>query len=261
MEFKSQTSALNQLSELAEHDVHSILIDGKIGSGKTYVASKYADLLKIQDVTILKPTVNEIRDCFEACTTLDNRIVIIIENADLGVPAVFSTMLKFLEEPVNHVYVVVTCRNIQFVPDTIISRCATVSIMSPTHEDILLYARHKDSSKYDSLSGMKLWKILHSFGDVDYLYSLNNENLAFIENTSVEWLKKLPVSNSVWRLNHFGDNSSFPPEYSIRMIMNQSNNPVVKNFCLDCLNNLQKTNIAQHASLAKFVLDVKYLTD
>ena len=259
MEFNSQSNALSQLSILAAHNTHSILIDGVSGSGKTYIATKYADFLDISDVHIINSNVNDIREYFETSIMLTNKILFIIENADLGVVSVFSTMLKFLEEPVNHVYVIVTCRNIQYVPDTIISRCSVVSIMPPTFADINTYAKAKDSARFNDLSHMKLWKVLKSFSDVDYIYSLNNENLNYIENTSIEWLKKLPVSNSMWRLNHFADNSTFPPEYKVRMIMNDSKNQYVKNICLECLNDLQRTNIAGHVALAKFALDIKYL--
>lgn len=258
MEFKNQKLASEQLSLLAEHNIHSVLIDGCSGSGKTHIAMKYAELLKIDDVQIIKPVVNEIRESLESCIALTNKILIIVENADLGVLAVFSTMLKFLEEPLDHVYVIVTCRNIQFVPDTIISRCAVISITSPFHDDVLKYAKEKDTQKFDSLHGMKLWKILNSFSDVDFIYSLNNDNLTYIENTSIEWIKKLPISNSMWKLNHFGDNSSLPPEYPLRMMMNDSKNPYVKELCLRCLNDIQKTNIASHVVLAKFAFDVKY---
>lgn len=260
MEFKNQKLSLEQLSLLAEHNTHSILIDGCSGSGKTYVAMKYATLLSIDDIQIVKPAVNEIRDSLESCINLTNKILIIVENADLGVVSVFSTMLKFLEEPLDHVYVIVTCRNIQFVPDTIISRCAVVSLTTPFQEDVVQYAKEKDIKKFDNLHGMKLWKIINSFSDVDFIYSLNMDDLTYIENTSIEWLKKLPVSNSMWKLNHFGDNSTLPPEYPLRMMMNDSKDPYVKRLCLQCLNDIQKTNIASHVVLAKFALDIKYTT-
>jgi len=261
MDFKNQSNALIQLKLLSDHNTHSILIDGVSGSGKTYIAAKYAEFLCIKDVHVISSNVNDIRECIESSLTLTNKILFIVENADLGVSSVFSTMLKFLEEPVDHVYIIVTCRNIQYVPDTIISRCSTVSIIPPTDDDINTYAKSKDTARFDDLHNMKLWKILKSFSDVDYIYSLNNENLNYIENTSIEWLKKLPISNSMWRLNHFQDNSQLPPEYKVRMIMEGSKNKLVKDICLDCLNDLQKTNIASHVVLAKFAFEIKYAVE
>lgn len=260
MNFKNQTDALNQLETLAKHDIHSIIIEGVAGCGKTHIASSYAGYLHIPNTQVIQPNVNDVRDCIENCETISEKILIILENADSGVPAVFSTMLKFLEEPIQNVYIIVTCRNIQFVPDTIISRCSVVSVVNPTSDDINLYAENKDHTRYIALSKLKLWSIIRSFKEVDYLFSLNPENVDYLENTSIEWLKKLPVTNSVWRLNHYADNSTFPPEYSVRMILSQTNDPIVRYFCLTCIDNLMKTNIAPHTTLAKFVFDIKYLT-
>jgi hypothetical protein len=260
MNFKSQESALSQIETLSKSRSHSILISGNSGSGKTYLSMRYAELLNIEDTFIVKPVVGDIRDCIDTCYNTSNDVVIVLENADTGVQAVFSSVLKFLEEPAHNVYVIVTCRNLQYVPDTIISRCSVVSIMSPTESDILLYAKTKDSAKYDRMSGMKLWKIMKSFSDVDYIYSLTDDKLTYLENTSIEWLRKLPVSNSMWKLNHYGDNSNLPPEYPVRMIMNNSKDMYIRNLCLECLDNLQKSNIAAHATLGKFVLEIKYTT-
>ena len=51
-------------------------------------------------------------------TSIDTDVIICVENLDKGNPAAAQVLLKNLEEPSDHVYFVITCRNIKRVPDT-----------------------------------------------------------------------------------------------------------------------------------------------
>lgn len=255
MNFKSQVNAIDQLKLLASYDRHSVLIEGVEGCGKTYLVKYYAELLDIEDVVIIDPTVNSIRDTLNTCYSLNNRIVVGVENLDLGVFAASSALLKFLEEPTPNVYLVVTARNIQKVADTIISRSAVVSVSPPIQSDVEIYAANKDNLKFNKLKSNRIWKPVRSFKDVDLVFKFSPEQQDYY--SSLDSLKFTDtVSNIVWYLGHYSDNTETPVDYVIRYIM--KHNPRLRKFCMECLTELSYNRIATHATLAKFVFDCKY---
>ena len=122
MNFVSQNTPTLQLMDLANSRHHSILIEGPQGCGKTYLAKQYAAMLNVSDFEVVKCSVDTIRDAIDETCKIKNDVVICLENLDDGVLSASYTILKFLEEPLPNVYIVVTCRNLKKVPDTIISR-------------------------------------------------------------------------------------------------------------------------------------------
>ena len=113
MELISQRAALEDLHRLADANKHSILIEGSEGCGKSYIAKQYATMLDIVDFQVVEPKVQCIKEAINSCYVIDNPIVLYIENLDTGVLAASYALLKFLEEPSSHVYIVITCRNLQ----------------------------------------------------------------------------------------------------------------------------------------------------
>ena len=99
-----QKEPIQELKQLADSDRHSVLVEGPSGCGKSYLAKQYAAMLGISDFAVINPTVQDIRDSINGSYNLDSPIVLCIENLDCGVPAASYTILKFLEEPLSHVY-------------------------------------------------------------------------------------------------------------------------------------------------------------
>ena len=95
MILKCQSSALDELQNLADSDRHSVLIEGVAGSGKTYLAKQYAKFLSINDFVTVNATVNDIRKSIDTSYNLESKIVICIENLDTGVAGASHTLLKF----------------------------------------------------------------------------------------------------------------------------------------------------------------------
>ena len=107
MELISQRAALEDLHRLADANKHSILIEGSEGCGKSYIAKQYATMLDIVDFQVVEPKVQCIKEAINSCYVIDNPIVLYIENLDTGVLAASYALLKFLEEPSSHVYIVI----------------------------------------------------------------------------------------------------------------------------------------------------------
>ncbi len=258
MNFKCQVDSIDQLTSLAAADRHSILIDGPKGCGKTYLSKLYASKVGAYDYVSVDPNVQAIKDTLDSCFNLDQKIVVCIENLDSGMLSASYTLLKFLEEPRSNVYIVVTCRNIRKVPDTIISRSACVSVSPPILSDIDDYSRVKDDIKYTRLSKKDIWRCVRTFGDVDLVYSMSPEQLDYYSYLDPKTIFKDSIANITWMLGHYKDNSETPLEFVIRYILCSTQDMYVRKICAQCVSDLLSARIAKHAVLAKFAFEGKY---
>lgn len=258
MNFICQKYSLEELQKLANNDRHSILIEGPPGCGKTYLSKQYARMLDVYDFAEVAPKVNDIRESVDSCLQLDNRVVLCIENLDKGVSGASYTLLKSLEEPYPNMYIVITCRNINDVPDTIISRSTVVSACPPVDSDLDLFARSVNPEKYFKLAKSRIWNCIRTLGDVNIILNMSDEHIGYFNTLDDLSRFKDPISNIVWKLGHFDDKSETPVELVIRYIMEFINTNHVKRAGIECISNLAKGRVAQHAILAKFAFECKY---
>lgn len=256
LDFKNQTLAKDELAQLAAQDKHSIMIEGPEGCGKTFLAKYFAHQLHCDDFQVITPKVQDLKSAIEECYQISTPVVLCIENLDAGVVAASYALLKFLEEPLSYVYILVTCRSREQVPDTIVSRSAVVTVGAPTHEDVLTYAKDRNFEKFFSFKDMPIWKAIKSFGDVDTLFKLTKENVEYIQTLPMYLKSNDAVSNTMWKLQKFPDNESTPLVLVIRYIL--CTEPKYWFVCHTCLQELAIGQIAAHAVLAKFLLDCKY---
>lgn len=258
MNFQCQSECLEELAVLAEYNRHSVVICGTSGSGKTYCAKQYASMLNVSDFVSVNPVVSDVKSTIETVLQLSSKVVICIENIDTGAPGAAYALLKFLEEPVSTVYVVITCNNIKRVPDTILSRSAVVYLSPPTVSDVESYARSKGSDRLIKLFNSNIWRAVRKFSDVDMLNNMNSSQLQYF--SVVDDMMKFTdtVSSLMWNLGHYPDNSEAPTDFIIRYILCNTTDSHLKLACNDCINSLSTSRIAQHAVLAKFVFEAKY---
>lgn len=258
MRFICQQEAMSQLQELSDHDRHSVLIEGVPGCGKTYLARQYANMLGIPDFQVIDSTVGAVRDAIDACYRISNPIVLCIENLDNGVAAASYALLKFLEEPAPHVYLVVTCQNINNVPDTIVSRSVCVITSPPIDKDIEVYASDKNFERYYQLHQTPLWRCVHTFKYADMVLKMTDEQVDYFAKLSEVLQFKDTVSNISWRLGHYPDNTDTPIELVISYLIEMSTSPHVKQAGIQCIKEINQGRIATHASIAKFIFESKY---
>lgn len=258
MIFNSQKEALDQLHILAESDRQSIIIVGPPGSGKSYLSREFANLLNVQDFDSIEPKVSDIREAIDGCINLKNRIVLEIKNLDLGVAAASYTLLKCLEEPMPNLYIVITCRNMQRVPDTIVSRSAVVTLGPPTNNDIDEFGKSADLLKFSTVSSRLVWQCVRSFSDAEEVLKMDSNEIQYYESLSELCKFKDSVSNIIWKLGHYNSGKDCNIELAIRSIMQLMHNPFITKCGIDCLNDLSKARIASHAVLAKFAFNAKF---
>lgn len=254
---KNQQHAYITLQDFAKGDKHSIIIEGPKKCGKTFMAQEYAKLLGVNDFQLVKPTVSELREVIDACAQLENNIVICIENLDDGVISASYTMLKFLEEPRKNVYIVITCSSCYRLPDTIISRSHIASINPPTIDDISSIAATKGIilSSVDA----KLKSCCNNFADIDIISKLDKEKVDYLQSLCQSATWRDSVSNIVWKLGHWSDNSDAPIEFVIRYIMHNINSPTVYQAGCKCLQDLDDNILGAHLTLCKFAYECKYI--
>lgn len=258
MNFKFQEDTISQLQVLASYGQHSILISGPPGVGKSYVAKLYRQYVGAQDFIIVQPNVQSIKSQLSECYNIEYPVVICIENLDLGVAGAAYALLKFLEEPKSNVYVIVTCRNIKSVPDTILSRSASLELPPPIASDIEMYAQKKDSVKYQLLRTTAVWRCVRSFSDVELVYEMTRDDRLYFDTLLPLLRSNECISNMVWALGHYPDNRETPVEYVIRYIMCNTDDSRIRKHCISCLNDLSKNNLGVHAVISKLVLELKY---
>lgn len=259
MDFACQKAALDELKMLAESGRHSIMIEGPAGCGKSYLALQFAKMLGVTDFQTVEPTVQAIRDTIDGCFQVGNPVVLCIENLDRGVASASYTILKFLEEPASNIYIVITCRNMNRVPDTIISRSVCVNAAPPIEADIDTYARSKDLAKFNQVCGSILWKCVRTFGDADTVLHMTDAQLAYFDGLQKLVGFRESISSTSWALQHYADNSETPIELVIRYVMEICNSHTIKHAGIACLSDITAGRIASHAAVARFVLDCKYL--
>ena len=262
MILQCQKESYNTLVDFAKKSCHSICIEGSQGSGKTHLAKEYAKLLKIPDFHIISPKTEAIRDIVSSANSTQFPIVFCIENLDDGVMSASSAILKFLEEPSVNTYIIITCRNIYHIPDTIVSRSLCVTLSNPHIEDINKLADSIDRSKYEYLSKTNLWKCINNLSDVKTVMDLSPEQIGYFDTATQTLLdNKLSVSDIIWRIGHYPDNKPTPIIFLLQYAMYNTDNPFIRNFILQALNELHNQRLASHLVLAKLVMDIQFLSE
>lgn len=253
-----QKVALSELNDLAQSGRQSILIEGPPGCGKSYLSRQFSNIQNISDFYQVAPKVADIREAMDACLSIKNPVVIEIDNLDTGVPAASYTLLKSLEEPLPNVYILVTCRNIQRVPDTIISRSAIVTVSPPTMSDIDNYGREKDLLKFNNVSSRLVWQCVRSFSDADQVLGMSLDEIMYYESLSEVCKFKDTVSNIIWKLSHYDSGSECNVELAIRSVIELMKNSFVTRCGIECITELNRGRMSPTAVLGKFVFNAKY---
>ncbi len=205
----SKTARQNRLS-------HAVLLTGKSGVGKKYLARYVAQLILCKhnacgecacckniendthpDVVFArkkcggKYSAEPFRELMKDAVILPNNgkfKVYIFEECDTMTPVIYNALLKIIEEPAEHLRFVFTCTNTALVPETIMSRVTVYEVADTTVEDCERYLIDSgvEEQKAKELSAVFSGNIGECVNFLNYL-SGNEKN----KKTAVETARKI----------------------------------------------------------------------
>ncbi len=120
---------------------HAYLFAGSRGLGKTSIARIFARALKTDERDIVELDaasnngVDEVRALNESVHTLpynSERKVYILDEAHMLSKSAWNAFLKTLEEPPQHVVIILATTELEKVPETVRSRCQVFQFKKPT---------------------------------------------------------------------------------------------------------------------------------
>lgn len=158
----------------------------------------------------------------------------------------------------SHVYIVVTCRNMKRVPDTIISRSNVVTTSPPSRIDIDAFANDRTPARFQELKNSPIWKCATSFSFAAKILDMTNEQVSFYPSLASMFSKRDTVSNMVWKLGHYPDNTEVPTEIAINYIIFSTQSKHIRMAGIQCMRDLSAGRVAAHAAIARFVFECKY---
>lgn len=255
MEFYHQSDSLDKLKQLAESDCHSILISGIRGSGKTYLASKFAKFVDAEIFNSIPAKVEDLRDAIDRSYTLPVKQVICIENLDDSRSAASQTILKYLEEPLPHVYVIVTCINTSELPSTILSRSIQLALNPPDAESLKAYGKSLNAPKFESIQPYAISACVKSYSEVKLLLSMTLDQIKYYEVFKDAKFWNQPSDTISWSLSHYPDNTKAPGKFVFGVIYKYSNDLSRKLAALEALLALENQNISESAVIGRFVIN------
>lgn len=260
MDFEFQSKAISELQRLADTNHHSILISGIRGSGKTYLAQKFAQFKNIDTFHCINSKVADLKDAIQSSFKLQENQVICIENLDDGKSAASQVILKYLEEPLPNVYIIVTCVNSSKLPDTIISRAIEVKVGVPHVNELAQYARNLNAQKYNAYKDYIAFLTCRSFSDIRQVLNLSLDQIKYYEKFgNIKEVFKQSVDSISWCLGHYEDNSKSDSRLALRCILYSTyKDSLIQKITLDSLLALEDGKLSETAILGKFVLDGKY---
>ena len=114
----------------------------------------YADLIVIdgKDQTIKKSEIEKMQERFSLSSIEeDAKRIYIINLIERATSEAVNSLLKFLEEPNEDIYAIITTENINGVLPTIISRCLNMRLFKASKEELVVEAIKKDIPLEDAL--------------------------------------------------------------------------------------------------------------
>lgn len=131
-----------QLDNYFQKPAHGLLLTGKAGSGKLFVARWVADTLD-SDIYIVASeegkssiTIDQIRELYRLTRTGNPLVVVIKDAQELGREAQ-NAFLKLLEEPPKNTKFILTATGNASLLETILSRTQHVAVLPPSKSDLL----------------------------------------------------------------------------------------------------------------------------
>ena len=257
MELEFQKDALEYLKILSDKDIHSIMITGLEGTGKSYLSSRFAKLKNIYTFQIVECKMESMKQLIYDSLSLNEPQVICIRDLDKGMALTSQTILKYLEEPKSNVYVIVTSSIPSKLPQTILSRVVQVTMKHPEIEDLKKFAKslNVSSSILKSLDDPTFKDCFKSLKDIQNLKSMNLDQLNYYRNLCTDKFWNQSIDQIIWNLGHFEDKSSTDLKFVLRVLYNYfvEDRDIILNAMLD----FESNRLSQMAVFGALAINLK----
>lgn len=173
----------------------------------------YTDLIIVDgnEHSIKKGQIEEIQERF-SMSALEEKgsKIYIINNIENATNEAINSLLKFLEEPTNDIYAIITTANINNVLSTIISRCMNIHLKKASKHNLVVEATKKNLPLEDALilSNFKgsLDSIVDTYEKTSYL-SIKDVLIEFLEQMKEKedllYFAQLEISEVIKDKNDF----------------------------------------------------------
>ena len=189
----------------------------------------YADLIVIDgsEQTIKKSEIEKMQERFSLSSIEENaKIIYIINLIEHATLEAVNSLLKFLEEPSDDIYAIITTSNINNVLPTIVSRCLNLRLAKASKQELVVEAIKKEIPLEDAL-------VIASF----------NGSLNLIEACYKD-TKYLSIKDSIVEMFHEyvdDNNILYFAQVELSDLLNNKVNfrlflDVLEIFLLDCIN-------------------------
>lgn len=217
------------------------LLFNKINNGT------YADLILVdgKEQTIKKGEIEKIQERFSLSSIEDNaKRIYIINLIEHATQEAVNSLLKFLEEPNEDIYAIITTENINGVLPTIISRCLNLRLKKASKQELVVAAIKKDIPLEDAL-------VIASFnGSLNLIEECyNNSKYISIKDLVVEMFNEYVEGNNILYFSQVELSDLLNNKVNFRLFLD-----LLEIFLLDAINHDQENiSFVEHKELLKEV--------
>lgn len=219
--------------EPTENDLSCLKIDN----------GTYADLIVIdgKDQTIKKGEIEKMQERFSLSSIEDNaKRIYIIHLIEHATSEAVNSLLKFLEEPNEDIYAIITTENINGVLPTIISRCLNLRLTKASKQELVVEAIKKGISLEDSLV---LASFNGSLGLIEETYS--NSKYISLKDLVIEMFHEYVEGNNILYFAQIELSDLLTNKNNFRLFLD-----ILEVFLLDVINcDKENVNFSEHKDL------------
>lgn len=219
--------------EPSENDLSCLKIDN----------GTYADLIVIdgKDQTIKKGEIEKMQERFSLSSIEDNaKRIYIIHLIEHATSEAVNSLLKFLEEPNEDIYAIITTENINGVLPTIISRCLNLRLTKASKQELVVEAIKKGISLEDSLV---LASFNGSLGLIEDTYS--NSKYISLKDLVIEMFHEYVEGNNILYFAQIELSDLLANKNNFRLFLD-----ILEVFLLDVINcDKGNVNFSEHKDL------------
>ena len=167
MSIMGQKNLLREIYEYIEKDnvPRFMMLSGSKYSGKTFLAKEIAKQIS-KEVIEVDYKVDAVRDMINTAYKISNKVIYIVDDAQLMSENAKNALLKVTEEPPRKAYIILVVEDFKYIPETLISRANVLRIKKYSRDEIQDYIKFLDIFNSSDLD--MLLDICESPSEVNY---------------------------------------------------------------------------------------------